>query len=128
MLQFHFSLPKFLSGAETRSIDLPSVQIQDLETGTDRRTTTLKHLIKANHANFSVLYHNLQFDNHMAHVGVLLLLPPWLAIDYQSILTVLYLSLNPQKCMKSYLIETQFLDPRLGLLFQFNTRTSQRNL
>ncbi len=76
MLPFRFSIPKFLFGGETRSIDLPSVQIQHLETGTDRRTRTLKHLIKANHANFSVLYHNLQFNNHMPHVGVLLIRSP----------------------------------------------------
>jgi len=120
MLPFRFSLPKFLFGVESRPIDLPSVQIQDLERGTDRRTRTLKHLIKANHANFSVIYHNLRFDNHMDHVRI----PLVFILDIRGPLV----SLNPQECKKSYLMETKFLDPRFGLLFQFNARTSQQNL
>ena len=48
---------------------LPSVTVQDVETSTDRRARTLKHLLKANHANHSIIYHNLQFHNHAPHVG-----------------------------------------------------------
>lgn len=51
-----------------QSIDLPSVQIHDVETAPEKRPRTLKHLIKANHVNYSILYHNLQFDNHMPHL------------------------------------------------------------
>ncbi|TVY41738.1 Questin oxidase [Lachnellula occidentalis] len=49
------------------SIDLPSVEIHDVETAPEKRPRTLKHLIKANHVNHSVIYHELQFHNHMPH-------------------------------------------------------------
>jgi len=71
MISFRFSLPSFLSwGARepARAIDLPSVEIADMETGKDKRTRTLKHLIKANHTNFSIIYNELRFHNHMPHV------------------------------------------------------------
>jgi len=50
------------------AITLPSVAIHDIETTSDRRARTLKHLIKANHANFAIIYHDLQFDNHTPHI------------------------------------------------------------
>jgi hypothetical protein len=28
----------------------------------------LKHLLKANHANFSIIYHHLTFHNHASHI------------------------------------------------------------
>ncbi|TVY38359.1 Questin oxidase, partial [Lachnellula subtilissima] len=49
------------------SIDLPPVEIHDVETAAAKRPRTLKHLIKANHVNHSIIYHHLQFHNHMAH-------------------------------------------------------------
>ena len=49
-------------------IELPSVQIHDVETAAEKRPRTLKHLLKANHVNHSILYHNLQYHNHMAHL------------------------------------------------------------
>jgi hypothetical protein len=68
-----FQLPKLpfsnpLSYFSSRSINLPSVEVNDIETSLDRRARTLKHLIKANHANFSIIYHNLQFHNHAPHI------------------------------------------------------------
>lgn len=77
ILTFRFALPRFFSwGSEDykRVIELPSVEIRNIETGSDRRTRRLKHLIKANHANFSVLYHDLRFHNHMDHVRLIPLL------------------------------------------------------
>ncbi|OBT80430.1 hypothetical protein VF21_00918 [Pseudogymnoascus sp. 05NY08] len=56
------------SMASYPSIDIPSVDIHDVETAPEKRARTLKHLIKANHVNFAVLFHDLQFDNHMAHI------------------------------------------------------------
>lgn len=52
----------------SKSIDLPSVPIHDVETAAEKRPRTLKHLLKANHANHSIIYHNLQFHNHMPHL------------------------------------------------------------
>ncbi|KAF2682458.1 hypothetical protein K458DRAFT_59101 [Lentithecium fluviatile CBS 122367] len=65
-----FKLPSFLgSGGETHpSIDLPSVEIHDVETAAEKRPRTLKHLLKANHANHSIIYHDLRFHNHAPHI------------------------------------------------------------
>jgi Questin oxidase-like len=55
-------------GDKPKAIDLPSVEIHDIETNSDRRARCLKHLLKANHVNYSIIYHNLQFDNHTPHI------------------------------------------------------------
>ncbi|KAH7359023.1 hypothetical protein B0T11DRAFT_285592 [Plectosphaerella cucumerina] len=57
-----------LVGDDVQSIDLPPVDVHDVETAQGRRARCLKHLIKGNHANHSVVYHNLQFDNHTPHI------------------------------------------------------------
>ncbi|KAG9244599.1 hypothetical protein BJ878DRAFT_480018 [Calycina marina] len=49
-------------------IDLPSVQVHDVETAPEKRPRTLKHLIRANHSNYSIIYHHGQFHNHMNHL------------------------------------------------------------
>jgi hypothetical protein len=51
-----------------KSIDLPSVPIHDVETAAEKRPRTLKHLLRANHVNHSILYHNLEYHNHMPHL------------------------------------------------------------
>ncbi|KAF2750784.1 hypothetical protein M011DRAFT_464591 [Sporormia fimetaria CBS 119925] len=53
---------------EHASIDLPSVEIHDVETAAERRPRTLKHLLKANHVNHALIYHDLRFHNHTAHI------------------------------------------------------------
>jgi hypothetical protein len=64
-----FKLPFFNShGGSYPSIDLPSVEIHDVETAAEKRPRTLKHLLKANHANHSIIYHDLRFHNHTPHV------------------------------------------------------------
>ncbi|KAF2481411.1 hypothetical protein BDY17DRAFT_301301 [Neohortaea acidophila] len=50
------------------SIRLPKPEIHDVEGKPDKRARTLKHLLKANHANHSVIYNNLRFHNHTPHV------------------------------------------------------------
>jgi len=55
-------------GSKTPSIDIPPVEQHDVETNTDRRARSLKHLLKANHVNYSILYHDLEFHNHNVHV------------------------------------------------------------
>ncbi|KAF2109467.1 hypothetical protein BDV96DRAFT_502678 [Lophiotrema nucula] len=49
-------------------INLPSVEIHDIETAAEKRPRTLKHLLKANHANYSIIYHDLRFHNHTPHI------------------------------------------------------------
>src|SRR5690349_12431905 len=68
-----FQLPKIpipnpLAYFRSRLINIPAVKIDDIETSSDRRARTLKHLLKANHANFSIIYHNLNYHNHAPHI------------------------------------------------------------
>jgi hypothetical protein len=49
--------------------------VHDIETSTDKRDRTLKHLLKLNHANFSILYNRLRFHNHTPHVRYFFFLP-----------------------------------------------------
>jgi hypothetical protein len=51
-----------------QSIDISAVEIHDVETAPEKRPRTLKHLIRANHVNHSILYHNLRYHNHMPHL------------------------------------------------------------
>lgn len=50
------------------SITLESVDIHEVETLQEKRARTLKHLIKLNHVNHAILFHNRQFHNHLPHV------------------------------------------------------------
>ncbi|CZR53878.1 uncharacterized protein PAC_03760 [Phialocephala subalpina] len=56
------------SNYAAQSIDLPSVEIHDVETAPEKRPRTLKHLLRANHVNHSIIYHDLQYHNHMPHL------------------------------------------------------------
>jgi len=49
------------------SVDLPPVEVHSVDTAPEKRPRTLKHLLRANHVNHALLYHSLQFDNHMPH-------------------------------------------------------------
>lgn len=51
-----------------QSIELPSVEVYNVETAPEKRPRTLKHLFRANHINHSILYHNDQYHNHMPHL------------------------------------------------------------
>ncbi|KAK1758242.1 cell cycle checkpoint protein RAD17 [Echria macrotheca] len=64
----YFPLVNRLVAARDRSINIPSVEVQDIEEATEKRPRTLRHLLRANHVNHSIIYHNLQFDNHTAHI------------------------------------------------------------
>jgi hypothetical protein len=66
------SLPRFSSifnpSSSHQAITIPPVEVHDIETSTDKRDRTLKHLLRLNHANFSILYNRLRFHNHTPHV------------------------------------------------------------
>lgn len=56
--------------SETAFYDgLPRVESSKHETSKDRRDRTLKHLLRANHHNYAVLYNNRKFHNHAPHVS-----------------------------------------------------------
>ena len=50
------------------SIKLPKAQVHAYEEQPEKRARTLKHLLKANHINHSVIYNELRFHNHTPHV------------------------------------------------------------
>ncbi|TKX25572.1 hypothetical protein C1H76_2222 [Elsinoe australis] len=65
-------IPSWLSnlagGSSSSGINIPSVQIHDIEENSEKRARTLKHLLKANHINHSIIYNNLRFHNHCPHI------------------------------------------------------------
>ena len=63
-------IPRFLRGDGETSINLNPAEIYDIEAKSDKRARSLKHLLKLNHVNHSILYHNLSFHNHMPHVRI----------------------------------------------------------
>lgn len=65
-----FRLPKLPSWSYLlgSSVDIPPAQVHDVEENPDKRARALKHLLKANHINHSVIYNNLRFHNHAPHI------------------------------------------------------------
>jgi hypothetical protein len=49
-------------------IKIHSVEVHDIENLPDKRPRTLKHLLRANHADYAVFFHDLRFHNHMPHL------------------------------------------------------------
>ena len=60
-----FNFPTWLGGG---NIKLPKNKIHDVEERPEKRARTLKHLLKANHINHSVIYNELRFHNHTPHI------------------------------------------------------------
>ncbi|KAH0841586.1 hypothetical protein AYO21_01179 [Fonsecaea monophora] len=56
------------STSAAEAIAIPPVEVHDVETSTDKRGRALKHLLKLNHVNFSILYNHLRFHNHTPHI------------------------------------------------------------
>lgn len=50
---------------------IPPVVPVDFETSPEKRDRALKHLLRANHHNYSVLYSGLLYHNHLPHVRFL---------------------------------------------------------
>ncbi|KAK3675580.1 hypothetical protein LTR78_004664 [Recurvomyces mirabilis] len=66
---FQFRLPQFNWSLPTGGgIKLPKAEVHDVEERPEKRARTLKHLLKANHINHSVIYNNLRFHNHLPHI------------------------------------------------------------
>ncbi|KAG6031416.1 hypothetical protein E4U41_007578 [Claviceps citrina] len=60
----------YLLGGDRKpqAINVPSVEVHHAETNPDRRARSLKHLLKANHVNYSVVRSQLRFGNHNAPI------------------------------------------------------------
>jgi len=65
---FPFSTSRLLRGGSALAVNIEPVAVHDVELLHDKRARTLKHLLKLNHVNHSILYHHLQFHNHLPHV------------------------------------------------------------
>lgn len=65
---FQFRLPSLPSLSFTSGISLPKPTIHPIEERAEKRARTLKHLLKANHINHSVIYNSLRFHNHTPHI------------------------------------------------------------
>jgi len=50
-----------------QGVDIAPVEVHSVDTSPEKRPRTLKHLLRANHVNHALLFHDLQFDNHMPH-------------------------------------------------------------
>ncbi|KEF52169.1 uncharacterized protein A1O9_11796 [Exophiala aquamarina CBS 119918] len=63
------SLPTFGlgRGGTGESIQIPAVEVHDVEVLSDKRGRRLKHLLRLNHATYSILYNRLRFHNHTPH-------------------------------------------------------------
>ncbi|KAK7753696.1 hypothetical protein SLS62_004318 [Diatrype stigma] len=56
------------SAKQPATVDLPPVEVhREVETAADKRPRTLKHLLRANHVNHAIVYHDLRFANHLPH-------------------------------------------------------------
>ena len=58
---------RLVPGPMPAAIGVPAVEVHNVETAPEKRPRTLKHLLRANHVNHAVVYHDLQWDNHLAH-------------------------------------------------------------
>jgi hypothetical protein len=83
------------SGDQHRTINIPPVEVHNLEGNPEKRPRTLKHLLRANHVNHSIIYHNLQFDNHLPH----------------HLCSAYHLGATPQQLYHIYDEDDKFLEP-----------------
>ncbi|KAL9053970.1 MAG: hypothetical protein Q9162_004460 [Coniocarpon cinnabarinum] len=90
---FRWSSRANSTGANLMSLD--QVPAHDVETSTDRRARTLKHLLKANHTNHSIIYNHLRFHNHAPHI----------------LGSAHILGANAEQMQKIYDVEDRELDP-----------------
>ncbi|KAI9778509.1 MAG: hypothetical protein M1839_008039 [Geoglossum umbratile] len=57
-----------ITNSKLQAIDIPPVQIHDIETSPEKRTRTLKHLIRANHVNHSIAFRRIDNSNDLPHI------------------------------------------------------------
>lgn len=68
MLNFSFSLPKVVFGSGGRAIDIPPVEVHEIEIAQEKPARALKHLLKLNHVNNAILWNHRRFHNHAPHI------------------------------------------------------------
>ncbi|MCJ1251563.1 hypothetical protein MMC30_008798 [Trapelia coarctata] len=65
---FPFSASRLLEGGPALAVNIEPIEVHDVEVLSEKRARTLKHLLKLNHVNHSIVYHHLQFHNHLPHI------------------------------------------------------------
>lgn len=65
---FSYIYSKLTGSSAEQRITLEPVQVHNVETNPEKRARNLKHLLRANHVNHSILYHSLQYHNHLPHL------------------------------------------------------------
>ena len=66
---FSFRLPSLPSWSLTAgAVKIPKAEVHEIEERPEKRARTLKHLLKANHINYSIIYNELRFHNHTPHI------------------------------------------------------------
>jgi Questin oxidase-like len=55
-------------GRSSSAVNIPSVPVHDIESLTSKRDRRLRHLLKLNHVQHSILYNHLRFHNHSPHL------------------------------------------------------------
>lgn len=65
---FSYIYSSLVGSSAHQAIPLEPVEVHNVETNPEKRPRTLKHLLKANHVNHSILYNSLRFHNHLPHL------------------------------------------------------------
>lgn len=68
LLSYVPGLSRLVHSDGHKRIAIPPVEVHTVDNAPEKRPRTLKHLLRANHVNHSIIYHNLQFDNHLPHI------------------------------------------------------------
>ncbi|KAI1917093.1 hypothetical protein LOZ39_003550 [Ophidiomyces ophidiicola] len=62
------SLKSYTRQSKEHTVNIAPAEIYDVETAREKSARALKHLLKLNHANFSLLYNGLMLYNHIPHL------------------------------------------------------------
>lgn len=78
------------------AIDIAPVEVHDTASNTGNKgRRVLNHLLRANHVNHSIIYHSLQFDNHLPHI----------------LCSAYLLGAQPSQLHRIYEVESESLEP-----------------
>jgi hypothetical protein len=109
------SLKGFMPWRARTFIDIPPVEIHEIDTAQEKPARALKHLLKLNHANYAVLYNERKFHNHAPHVSYRMTSSP---SSYESITDIVQIlsssflqGADADDLNRVYEAESKLLDP-----------------
>ncbi|RAL10819.1 questin oxidase family protein [Aspergillus homomorphus CBS 101889] len=68
MFSFLPSFGQWRLWEDSKVIDIPPVEVHEIETAQEKPARALKHLLKLNHANYAFLWNERKFHNHAPHI------------------------------------------------------------